>query len=222
MYEKWLDKIKVIIWDVDGTFYQYTDKIRNSCNGCIVEKVSKHLDIEIGEAKKIFWQKYYQIHSHTLALDELGLDGKAVTDECFQQKIPGFLKKDERLIEMFSKLSNYDHYILTNSKMVDTENKLQALGVKKSFFKGFFNAFEMEFVKPDVRVYEEVLKKIDVRAENCLMVGDRVDTDLVPAMKVGMRSCLVWDASTSLSINEIKVDVSLESVYEISEMMRRG
>ena len=42
--------------------------------------------------------------------------------------------------------------------------------------------------KPDPRYYEQVADACGVRPEECVMVGDRLDKDVVPARQVGMKS----------------------------------
>ena len=42
--------------------------------------------------------------------------------------------------------------------------------------------------KPDTRYYEAVLKKCNCRAEESIMVGDRIDKDIIPAKMVGMKT----------------------------------
>lgn len=45
-------------------------------------------------------------------------------------------------------------------------------------------------VKPDLRIFEIVLNKADCKAEESVIVGDRLENDIVPANKIGMKT--VW------------------------------
>jgi HAD superfamily hydrolase (TIGR01549 family) len=47
---------------------------------------------------------------------------------------------------------------------------------------------DFNLTKPDPRYYEQVLEKCGVRAGECIMVGDRIDKDIVPARQVGMKT----------------------------------
>ena len=42
--------------------------------------------------------------------------------------------------------------------------------------------------KPDIRIFEIALKRAGCKPEQSVMVGDRIDNDIVPAKKVGMRT----------------------------------
>lgn len=46
------------------------------------------------------------------------------------------------------------------------------------------------FRKPDVRLFMRACEDLGVEPEQCIMVGDRVDNDIVPAKLLGMRTIL--------------------------------
>jgi len=47
------------------------------------------------------------------------------------------------------------------------------------------------FHKPDVRLFLHACAALDVSPDECIMVGDRVDNDIVPARSLGMRTVLL-------------------------------
>jgi FMN phosphatase YigB (HAD superfamily) len=47
-----------------------------------------------------------------------------------------------------------------------------------------------------------------------LMIGDRERVDLVPAKKLGMKTCLVWAAEPSMV-----ADITLPTVYDLSQVL---
>lgn len=54
-----------------------------------------------------------------------------------------------------------------------------------------FTQDDFSITKPDPRYYEQILKKCGVVPEECIMVGDRIDKDVIPARQLGMKSILV-------------------------------
>ena len=42
--------------------------------------------------------------------------------------------------------------------------------------------------KPDTRYFEAILKKCNCKAEESVMIGDRIDKDIIPAKLVGMKT----------------------------------
>lgn len=49
---------------------------------------------------------------------------------------------------------------------------------------------ERLYPKPDPRIFEIALGRADCKAEHAVMIGDRIDNDVVPAKKMGMKT--VW------------------------------
>ena len=49
---------------------------------------------------------------------------------------------------------------------------------------------ELGFAKPDEKIFRYALKQAECTAENAVMVGDRLDNDIYPAKKLGMKT--VW------------------------------
>jgi putative hydrolase of the HAD superfamily len=47
---------------------------------------------------------------------------------------------------------------------------------------------EFRITKPDPRYFESVLSKAGVEAVNSIMVGDRIDKDIIPAKMIGMKT----------------------------------
>jgi putative hydrolase of the HAD superfamily len=45
--------------------------------------------------------------------------------------------------------------------------------------------------KPDLRFFESIVKRCGVDPRECIMVGDRIDKDVIPAKLVGMKTVLI-------------------------------
>ena len=50
---------------------------------------------------------------------------------------------------------------------------------------------DFSITKPDPRYYEQILARIGANANESVMVGDRIDKDVIPAKQVGMKAVLV-------------------------------
>ncbi len=49
---------------------------------------------------------------------------------------------------------------------------------------------DLPYAKPDPRFFEQVLRNCNARPENAIMVGDRLDNDIIPAKLLGMKTIL--------------------------------
>ena len=74
--------------------------------------------------------------------------------------------------------------------------KLQAIGFKLDWADALFDAPALGGLKPCKESFEKICQEIDVQPSECLMVGDREDTDGDGARSVGMAFELVKNAST--------------------------
>lgn len=54
-----------------------------------------------------------------------------------------------------------------------------------------FTQDDFSITKPDPRYYEQILKKCGVAPDECIMVGDRIDKDIIPARQLGMKTILI-------------------------------
>jgi len=58
-------------------------------------------------------------------------------------------------------------------------------------FAYHFTQDDFPITKPDPRYYEQIMKKCRVDPKESIMVGDRIDKDIIPARQVGMKTILV-------------------------------
>jgi len=69
------------------------------------------------------------------------------------------------------------------------EKHLKQLGLL-DFFSVRLYSYQFDFRKPDLRIFKIAAERLGEAAENILYVGDRIDMDIEPALKVGMRPVL--------------------------------
>ena len=70
-----------------------------------------------------------------------------------------------------------------------TEKRLIDFGIRK-YIDVIVASAEEGVAKPDKRIFEIALKKAGCKAENAVMIGDRIDNDIVPAKEMGMKT--IW------------------------------
>jgi len=69
------------------------------------------------------------------------------------------------------------------------DRHLQQFGILK-FFPVRLYSCQFTCKKPDIRIFRAAAEKIGEPAENTLFVGDRINKDIKPAIKAGMRAVL--------------------------------
>jgi len=69
------------------------------------------------------------------------------------------------------------------------EKHLERLSIL-DFFPVRLYSYEFGFRKPDTRIFKIAAERIGETLENIMFVGDRIDTDVKPAAKIGMQAVL--------------------------------
>lgn len=77
--------------------------------------------------------------------------------------------------------------------------------------------------KPHAAAYQEALARLDLPVEECLMVGDRLDTDIAGARAVGLRSALVLTGVATLeearaAAEPMRPDLTVSVLTELSHL----
>jgi putative hydrolase of the HAD superfamily len=88
------------------------------------------------------------------------------------------------------------------------ERHLRQIGILE-FFTMRMYSYEFDFRKPDLRIFKIAAERIGVAVDNILYVGDRIDKDIEPALKIGMRPVLkaaYTNAGKKLPDGVLKID----------------
>ncbi len=82
-----------------------------------------------------------------------------------------------------------------------------------------------EFEKPDPRFFERVVKESGCEGHEIVYVGDRVDNDVLPAKKVGLRTILVttglWGRAHAEWPDAQHADAIVDSLTQVPDVIRR-
>lgn len=211
----WINNIKVLIWDLDGTLYQELPEIKKEIHQNVIKAIVKTKSISFKKGEELYSQVYAQVKSNTKTLINLGVDKDYVlSGNWYNQAQLKYLKKDPDLVKVFKQLSNLRHIIDTNSNKQVTFKKLKILGLDLNFFGKIFTSTDMgDKVKPDPFAFKIVLQFTKLRPQEHLFIGDSEGKEIIPAQKIGMKTCLVWGKS------EI-ANISLPTVYDIVELFQ--
>ena len=124
--------------------------------------------------------------------------------------------------EVLQRLSQkYKIGIIANQNL-GSEERLEKLGLLKHIDLVIASA-EEGVAKPDLRIFQIALARADCKPEEAVMVGDRIDNDIIPANKIGMTT--VWIKQGFGSYAEPKTveeqpDYIVNSLAEITEVFR--
>ena len=86
----------------------------------------------------------------------------------------------------------YDLGIIANQPM-DILKILEYFKIEQ-FFKVILLSSEVKIRKPDLEIFHLAMNLAKRSPENCIMIGDRLDTDISPANKLGMKTIRTTDS----------------------------
>lgn len=124
-----------------------------------------------------------------------------------------FMKKSVKIL----KEKGYKVVIATNPlfPLKAIEHRIRWAGFEPSDFEYITSYERNHYCKPQLEYYEEVLKDIDKSPEECMMIGNDVQEDLI-AGKLGLKTFLIKDCLLHRTDDEIATDYSgyYEDFYE--------
>lgn len=186
--------LKIVLFDLDGTLYKSAEIYQKFAEAAYhtyalikhttIEKAKEVLETKRDEMKK---ERGYAV-PYTLALLAFNIPIEKWHKENIKFFDAGvYLSEDKKLQNFLKELKNrYKLGVLTNNNKIQTERILKKLKIQE-FFDFIFTYESFKLIKPDLEIFKKIINKIGVKPDECLMVGDRYDVDLVPAKEVGMQ-----------------------------------
>lgn len=212
-----LSGIRVCIWDFDGTFYRPDEALFREVREAEYRTVMAHTGWDrertLQEFHSVYKKVYPSATETTAHLAGITIAAAAIEmEEYFDRR--KYLKRDERLISMFRLLSDKRHFILANGVVSKHRECLKVLGVAESIFEEIVTSETVGVTKPHPAGFEHILKTTQLPPASHLMIGDREEVDLVPARKLGLRTCLVFSEKRSTI-----ADRTLPTVYDVPQIL---
>jgi len=189
--------IKHVWFDLEGTLTIRSDEFNEAHNQLRHETYAEVVGKPLTEELKQDFEKLYAKHgSNSAVFRSLG----CASD--FWQKRFNSLDKTKYykpVKTVYTTLEKLKEKVLisifTNLKPEEVESTLKIINVDKSRFKFIVSGDDIKERKPALDGFYLIIEKSGLPPEEILYVGDRVKVDILPAKKVGMKSCLVWDKS---------------------------
>jgi putative hydrolase of the HAD superfamily len=90
-------------------------------------------------------------------------------------------------VKLLKELEGYPMVIVSNAQAVYAEAELKYLDLRKHFQFVIFSS-EFGHRKPDPRIILEGARKLGLKPEEILSIGDSMEQDLAPSAKLGMKA----------------------------------
>ena len=215
--DKRFSEVKILIWDFDGTFYKPNPELFSAVRQAEYKTIMLHTGWTYDATVIKFTENYKKVSPS--ATETVGLlAGLSTTEAALDMENyydrRKFLRRDDKLIDLMQKLSGYRHFILANGVRRRLEETLAVLGLNKNIFEEIVTSETTGVNKPHEAGFKYILEKTKLPPEDHLMIGDREQVDLVPAKKLGIKTCLVWSEQASAV-----ADITLPEVYKVASLL---
>ncbi len=197
--------LRAFIFDIDSTLYTNQAYAFEQVD-CQVRQFAKDRGITADEARRMvadYRKKFAAEHNGSkVSLGNTLLAFGVPIEQSVQWRREllepaDFLGRDDRLIETLTALqSKYQLICVTNNPVLPARKTLDAIGVSDFFpeIVGLDTCFKS---KPALEPFQTAVERLsksageEIKAENCLAVGDRYDMDIALPLEMGMGGILV-------------------------------
>ena len=220
--------IKALIFDYDGTLSNRTESVYCFFNDYLRPYVPQLSDDEFeAMLQDLMYYDVNGINDFDLRMppfmDRYGhLFPEGFTADFkknFIDKVWTYNVLKEETLEVLEKLQGkYKLAILSNGGSTVQHNKIDHVDIEK-YFDLVVVSGDVGIHKPDPRLFEYTLDKLGVRKEEALMIGDVYSTDILGALKAGIKT--VWlvedEERPAFSYRGYRI----RDLREISEILER-
>lgn len=201
---------KAIFIDIDDTLLDYVPCCREAfCSA--MEALHQEWEVENQDTDALF-DLFFSISGRLFSEAKRGLHTIAEVMELYPAEFCERAGYPPEAVDVF-KHGFRSHWGTTHTLVPGAKETLEALGSKgyrlfaasNSFahlqrsrlqhagilhlFEDTYISMEIGYDKPDVRFYEEALRRCGLQPQEVLMVGDSMTTDIVGAQQAGLDTC---------------------------------
>lgn len=231
-----MEKIKHIFFDLDHTLWDFD---KNSTETLFFLFDQHNFNQLHGIQKEEFVFQYHKVNrelwelfnhniidKHELrelrlqqTFINLGIDIAAIPITFNEEYIKICPKKGNlfpHTIAMLTYLSSkYNIHILSNGF-----EEIQAIKIKTSgiahFFKTVFTADTIGFKKPHLNFYNHVINELNIHSNECIMIGDTLDADVLGAMNAGIKAVYF---NPEKNKHSTKLDFEINSLIQLKDFL---
>ena len=191
--------IKGILFDLDNTLIDFMTIKRSSCQSAVDAMIKAGLDMRKEDAMKMLFEEYgkHGIEYNYIFQSFLKRVGNKIDYRILASGITAYRKKQITMQRPYSEVvptleklreRGLKTAVLSDAPRLKAWIRLTELGIQDHFDVVLaFGDFKER--KPSPVPFRLALKKLGINAQQCLMVGDNPNKDVVGAQKLGIKTC---------------------------------
>lgn len=190
------DMYRAIFIDIDDTLLDYIPCCREAFELALPEH-PEYFDLFFEISGRLFSEAKHGLHTIAEVMElypkefiaTIGYPPEAV--DPFKHAFRAAWGKTHTMVpgakEMLENLraKGYRLFAASNSFGNLQRSRLEKAGILK-YFEDTYISMDIGYDKPDIRFYQEALRRCGLQAKEVLMIGDSMTTDVIGAQKAGM------------------------------------
>ena len=220
--------IKAVLFDLDNTLIDFLKMKRHSCSAAIDAMIGAGLNIEYEKAIKALFELY----------DKYGLEEKTIFQKLLKKLIgkidykilasgivayrrvrSGFLEPYPNVDYVLLKLKakSIKLGIVTDAPKLKAWVRLASIKLS-NYFYAVVTFEDTKQLKPSKLPFKAALKQLNLRPEECLMVGDWPERDIKGAKAIGMKTCFARYGNPK--IKKSGADYEIDNIKMLLEIVK--
>jgi len=215
--------IKAVIFDLDNTLIDFMKMKRLSCEAAMDAMISAGLKINKEKGLSIMFQLYsqygyeYQKIFQVFLKKVLGRIDYAIMASgiaAYRRVKEGLLYPYPNVIPTLNKLKKkYKLVILSDAPRIQAWIRLADMGLQNKF--DLVVTFDdTKTKKPGKKPFLYTLKKLKLKSEECIMIGDSLKRDIAPAKELGFKTVFAKYGEDKEKAN-VKPDYVINNIKDL-------
>lgn len=217
-------KIKGILFDLDNTLIDFMKMKRMACTEAASAMIGSGLNMDPVKLQKELFDYYLNygiegdypftdfLKERNVYKDEIlaaAINAYRRVKDAFLEPYPGVTPIFVRLIKKGIKLG-----IVTDAPALKAHLRIDAMKLH-----GFFDVVITEAGKPDPKGFLEATKKMSLKPQEVMMVGDWPEKDMVGAKNAGLVACFAKYGHSIGSESIANPDYTIHRIEEILDIL---
>jgi len=115
------------------------------------------------------------------------------TSKVFRSASLRRMRPFQESLKILKKYTNIPKCLVSNGQRVFSEKELRFLGLYEFFDHVIFSS-DIRYKKPDHRIFNIALDRLDLKPGEVLSIGDTVENDIIVPQEIGMEALHIYDA----------------------------
>jgi HAD superfamily hydrolase (TIGR01509 family) len=204
--------VKAILFDAGSTLLTeesiYQDRVQRTI-------ALNHLHLTYEDFLQGFQEaSLKRLNPYIYTCEKLGIPQQVPWDFSSEAPYPG-------VKEMLTLLKPHYHLAIVANQPPHFDPRIKALGLW-DYFSAVIGSDDYGVRKPDPAIFLLALHKLGVKPEEAIMVGDRLENDIVPAKKLGLKTIWVKQGFARYQTpekEEEKPTAILDSITDLPQLL---